>query len=99
MTEVCTPPTSHPYIEDNLTVVYTIDSYKQVEFQYQSQQSNDRKVYFATRRDSGDPLCIKFTQGYGEKAHRAVAALGIAPKLRAVEGLPMKWLMVIMEDI
>ncbi|THU86781.1 hypothetical protein K435DRAFT_970156 [Dendrothele bispora CBS 962.96] len=73
---------------------------KRVGFRYRQQfESEYRRVFFATRTDTKDPLFIKFTQQYGEEVHRAAADLGIAPRLLAVEKLPMGWFMVVMDDI
>jgi hypothetical protein len=44
-----------------------------------------------------DTLCIKFTRRYSEDAHRFLAQLGYAPRLRAVMRLPGGWNMVVMD--
>ncbi|KAF8336168.1 hypothetical protein F5887DRAFT_841756, partial [Amanita rubescens] len=42
-------------------------------------------------------LCVKFTRRYSEDAHRLLAQLGYAPRLRAVMRLPGGWIMVVMD--
>ena len=43
-----------------------------------------------------DTLCVKFTRRYSEDAHRFLAQLGYAPRLRAVMRLSGGWNMVVM---
>ena len=48
-------------------------------------------------KDLGTLLCVKFTRRYSEDAHRFLAQLGYAPRLRAIMRLPGGWIMVVMD--
>ncbi len=54
-------------------------------------------VYSARSSVDGKPAVVWFCSGYGEAAHRAWAAAGLAPQLHRVVRLPGGWLQVEME--
>jgi serine/threonine protein kinase len=76
---------------------YEDETKVEIRFTYRSRI--DDKLIFLASVDGSDEytLCIKFTQRYSEKAHRTLAELGHAPRLRAMSSLPGGWIMVVMD--
>ena len=79
---------------------YDDENGQHINFSYRS-RVDDKLVFVAepdksTDQDPGT-LCIKFTRRYSEDAHRFLAQLGYAPRLRAVMRLPGGWNMVVMD--
>lgn len=79
---------------------YDDENGQRINFSYRS-RVDDKLVFVAepdksTDKDIGT-LCIKFTRRYSEDAHRFLAQLGYAPRLRAVVRLPGGWNMVVMD--
>lgn len=56
-----------------------------------------KRAYSATSCRDGKPVAVRFSRGYGEDAHRAWAAAGLAPQLHRVVRLAGGWLQVEME--
>ena len=56
-------------------------------------------IFFATIRNTGREVCIKFTHRYSREVHEACANMRIAPKLLGYELLPGGWIMVVMDKI
>ena len=79
---------------------YDDENGQHINFSYQS-RVDDKLVFVAEPDKSTDQdlgtLCIKFTRRYSEDAHRFLAQLGYAPRLRAVMRLPGGWNMVVMD--
>jgi hypothetical protein len=76
---------------------YEDEEKHEIKFTYQS-RIQDKLVFRASVDGSDeDHLCIKFTKRYSEKAHRLLANLEHAPRLRAVSSLPGGWIMVVMD--
>ncbi|KAL5485682.1 hypothetical protein ACEPAI_6723 [Sanghuangporus weigelae] len=68
-----------------------------IDFTYQS-RFDEKLVFVAvTARSPEEKLCIKFTRRYSEEAHRILANLEHAPRLRRVLLLPGNWFMVVMD--
>ena len=79
-------PYKHEYVVDNATV----------NFKYTEQHSSGKLIFFG-ETTAGDVICIKYTRSYSAAAHRYLASLGVAPRLRGFEQLPHKWYMVVMD--
>ncbi|PNH01116.1 hypothetical protein TSOC_013011 [Tetrabaena socialis] len=54
-------------------------------------------IYTAVSPSSGRPVVVRFARRYSEEAHRAWAAIGLAPQLHRFLVLPGGWVMVEME--
>ncbi|KAJ8518007.1 hypothetical protein ONZ45_g4886 [Pleurotus djamor] len=70
---------------------------KAIPFTYQRQERG-KKIFYATRDDTKDPICVKFSLRYSEDAHRSAAEAGISPKILSCERHG-DWYMVVMEDL
>jgi serine/threonine protein kinase len=76
---------------------YEDETKVEIRFTYRS-RIDDKLIFRAAVNGSDeDTLCIKFTRRYSEKAHRLLAELGHAPRLRAVSSLPGGWIMIVMD--
>lgn len=79
---------------------YEDENGQHINFSYQLRIA-DKLVFVAEPDKSSDKdlgtLCVKFTRRYSEDAHRFLAQLGYAPRLRAVMRLPGGWNMVVMD--
>ncbi|KAL4063596.1 hypothetical protein V8B97DRAFT_1990688 [Scleroderma yunnanense] len=67
-------------------------------FNYTFQPFGDKLIFFANL-SNGQPVCIKFARRYSKAAHEICASLGCAPTLRAVERIPGKWFMIVMDKL
>ncbi|KAE9394241.1 hypothetical protein BT96DRAFT_978624 [Gymnopus androsaceus JB14] len=57
------------------------------------------RLVFEIKTEHNDILYVKYTQQYGEAAHRKAQEIGLAPKLLACTELEGGWKMVVMESI
>ncbi|PVF91820.1 hypothetical protein CPB86DRAFT_718713 [Serendipita vermifera] len=69
---------------------------RRVEITYQERIYTD-KLLFTAKDTEGNSLFIKFTHQYSAAAHKHCAEHGVAPALHAVEDLPGRWFMVVMD--
>ncbi|KAI0251747.1 hypothetical protein BJV78DRAFT_1282215 [Lactifluus subvellereus] len=77
---------------------YTVlNKKKRVEFRYIELLFDGRMVFEAEELHSGRRVIVKFTQSYGEDAHRILDRNGTAPKLLGVDELHRGWKMITME--
>lgn len=58
-----------------------------------------RLIFFATVRNTGRKVCVKFTHRYSREVHETCADMKIAPMLLGYELLPGGWIMVVMDKI
>ncbi|KAI0251667.1 hypothetical protein BJV78DRAFT_1125953 [Lactifluus subvellereus] len=70
---------------------------QQISFEYETRVPE--KLIFTAKADAEGigPLIVKFTRRYSAEAHKLLARLGHAPRLRAVTPLPGSWIMVVMD--
>ncbi len=71
--------------------------YPLADYQQAMRIGDSKLVYRAMPSSDGKPAVVRFCRGYGEAAHRAWAAAGLAPQLHRVVWLPGGWLQVEME--
>ncbi|CAG8577015.1 12384_t:CDS:2 [Acaulospora colombiana] len=76
---------------------YKSEMDEEINFEYDSKIPETLIFFARTNEDPRQHLCVKFTRRYSESAHQILADLGLAPRLRAVMGLPGGWLMVVMD--
>jgi len=71
---------------------------QQINFEYETRVAEEKLVFTAKADAEGiGPLIVKFTRRYSAEAHKLLAGLGHAPRLRAIVTLPGSWIMVVME--
>jgi len=79
---------------------YEDENDQHINFSYR-RRITETLVFVAEPDKSSDKdlgtLCVKFTRRYSEDAHRFLAQLGYAPRLRAVMRLLGGWNMVVMD--
>ncbi|KAL5526108.1 hypothetical protein ACEPAG_7446 [Sanghuangporus baumii] len=76
---------------------YKDETGQDIDFTYQSRFGEKLVFVAVTARSPEEKLCIKFTRRYSEEAHRILANLEHAPRLRQVVLLPGNWFMVVMK--
>ncbi|KAI6164066.1 hypothetical protein EDD17DRAFT_1775794 [Pisolithus thermaeus] len=81
------------------TSFYTPGGSEEVEFKYESPLYEDKLLFYGTREDTRERICIKISPSYSKEAHECCVALNCAPALLGFNSIPGGWFIVAMEAL
>ncbi|KAI6098759.1 hypothetical protein F5141DRAFT_1032487 [Pisolithus sp. B1] len=81
------------------TSFYTPDGSQKVDFTYERPLYDNKLLFFGTRGDTQERICIKFAPSYSKEAHECCVTLNCAPALLGFNSIPGGWTIVAMEAL